>query len=130
MGSTATQSSRLGDECRAEVAQCRCAGESHDVVELGDQDVEDATDAGIPSNRQTPQDGLPDTDGAGAQRERHKGIRAPSNAAVELDRDPRLDDRGQGVQAGNRGIELPPTVVADLDRGRPVFDKGNRVVGV
>src|SRR5262245_12192164 len=71
--------------------------------------------------------------GLGAQGKRLEDIGASADAAIEQDRYSSRDgfhDAGQGIQRGNRPIQLPAAVVGNDDAVHAVLDRTLRIVRV
>ena len=84
------------------------------------------------AGREPPERRPADEDGPRAERERLRDVRAPPDAAVEVDLRTAadgLDDLGQRVQGRGDAVELPPAVVGDDDAGRTVLARERGVLG-
>ena len=78
-----------------------------------------ALHTGLTIHRQAPEQRAPNEHGAGAQCQRFQHIRAPPNAAIEVDFAlpvHRLDDLRQHLDTGEGRIQLPSPMVGNDDR--------------
>ena len=113
---------RLGERVGAELVRAGVAAEGHRQVELGEDHLQHRLDARLSAERQAPDVGAAEADGVGAEGERLEHVGAAADAAVEEDRQlvaDRLGDRRQGVERGDRAVDLAAAVVGDDDAVDP-----------
>ena len=108
----------LGEAVRAELVWAGEAAEGHRQVELGQGHPQHRFDAGLAAEGQAPDVGAAEADRVGAEGERLEDVGAGADAAVEEDREllgDRGGDRRQGVERGDRAVDLAAAVVGDDD---------------
>src|SRR5688572_16393000 len=101
------------------------------VLGLLAQDLEHLRNALVAAEGQAVHRRPADEDCASAQRERHRDVRAPAYAAVEVHLGAvadRLDDLRQRLQRRDRAVELAAAVVRDDNARRAVLTREVRVL--
>ena len=109
------------------------AAERQHPVDVAPEDLEHAGDAGLASDRETPQMRPADSAGRGAERQRLDHVGAAPHAAVEQHRDAPgdgVDHRRQRADRGEGAVQLAAAVVGDDHAVDAVPDGRAGVLGV
>src|SRR6266508_1851824 len=120
-----------GEQVGGDVAEGWGAAEGEAPLQLLAVAVQDGLDSAGATGGEAPDDGAPEQDGSGAQRQGLDDVDATADATVDVDLGAAghgLDDLWERVRSRDGAVELAASVVGDDDRGGAGVQAGDRVV--